>query len=64
MARQGIDGELMLRWGAKVWIESVCVHGPFHGDMHAGNIWFLARRAGQLPRLRDHGRAHRRVPAR
>ena len=41
MARQGIDGELMLRWGAKVWIEAVCVHGPFHGDMHAGNIWFL-----------------------
>ena len=41
MARRGIDGELMLRWGAKVWIESVCVHGPFHGDMHAGNIWFL-----------------------
>lgn len=41
MARQGIDGELMLRRGAKVWIESVCVHGPFHGDMHAGNIWFL-----------------------
>ncbi len=41
MARCGIDGELMLRWGAKVWIESVCVHGPFHGDMHAGNIWFM-----------------------
>ncbi len=41
MARQGIDGELMLRWGAKAWIEAVCVHGPFHGDMHAGNIWFM-----------------------
>lgn len=41
MARRGIDGELMLRWGAKAWIEAVCVHGPFHGDMHAGNIWFL-----------------------
>ena len=41
MARRGIDGELMLRWGAKVWIEAVVVHGPFHGDMHAGNIWFL-----------------------
>lgn len=41
MARLGIDGETMLRRGAKVWIESVCVHGPFHGDMHAGNIWFL-----------------------
>jgi predicted unusual protein kinase regulating ubiquinone biosynthesis (AarF/ABC1/UbiB family)/CBS domain-containing protein len=41
MARRGIDGELMLRRGAKVWIESVCVHGPFHGDMHAGNIWFM-----------------------
>lgn len=41
MARRGIDGELMLRWGAKVWIEAVIVHGPFHGDMHAGNIWFM-----------------------
>jgi predicted unusual protein kinase regulating ubiquinone biosynthesis (AarF/ABC1/UbiB family) len=41
MARRGIDGELVLRRGAKVWIEAVCVHGPFHGDMHAGNIWFL-----------------------
>ena len=41
MARRGIDGELMLRWGAKVWIESVIFHGPFHGDMHAGNIWFM-----------------------
>ncbi|MDE0804882.1 MAG: AarF/UbiB family protein [Acidimicrobiales bacterium] len=41
MARQGIDGELLLRWGAKVWIEAVIVHGPFHGDMHAGNIWFM-----------------------
>ncbi|MDZ7674871.1 MAG: AarF/UbiB family protein [Acidimicrobiales bacterium] len=41
MARRGIDGEMMLRWGAKVWIEAVVVHGPFHGDMHAGNIWFM-----------------------
>ena len=41
MARRGIDGELMLRWGAKVWIEAVIHHGPFHGDMHAGNIWFM-----------------------
>ena len=39
--RRGIDGEMVLRRGAKVWIESVCVHGPFHGDMHAGNIWVL-----------------------
>ena len=41
LERRGIDGELMLRRGAKVWIEAVCVHGPFHGDMHAGNIWVL-----------------------
>lgn len=41
MARRGVDGEMVLRRGAKVWIESVCQHGPFHGDMHAGNIWFL-----------------------
>ncbi|HEX9682045.1 MAG TPA: AarF/UbiB family protein [Acidimicrobiales bacterium] len=41
MERRNVDGELVLRRGAKVWIESVVVHGPFHGDMHAGNIWVL-----------------------
>ena len=39
--RRGVDGELVLRRGAKAWIEAVCVHGLFHGDMHAGNIWVL-----------------------
>jgi predicted unusual protein kinase regulating ubiquinone biosynthesis (AarF/ABC1/UbiB family) len=38
---QGLDGELILRRGAKTWIEAVVVHGPFHGDMHAGNLWVL-----------------------
>lgn len=38
---RGIDGQLILRRGAKVWAEAVMVHGPFHGDMHAGNIWAL-----------------------
>lgn len=38
---RGIDGELVLRRGAKVWAEAAMVHGPFHGDMHAGNIWIL-----------------------
>jgi predicted unusual protein kinase regulating ubiquinone biosynthesis (AarF/ABC1/UbiB family) len=38
---RGIDGELVLRRGAKVWAEAVILHGPFHGDMHAGNIWVL-----------------------
>ena len=38
---RGVDGELLLRRGAKVWVEAVLVHGPFHGDMHAGNIWLL-----------------------
>ena len=37
----GADGELVLRRGAKAWLEAVAVHGPFHGDMHAGNIWVL-----------------------
>ncbi len=41
MKRRGIDGALQLRRGAKVWIEAVCVHGPFHGDVHAGNLWVL-----------------------
>jgi predicted unusual protein kinase regulating ubiquinone biosynthesis (AarF/ABC1/UbiB family) len=38
---RNIDGELILRRGAKVWAEAVMIHGPFHGDMHAGNIWVL-----------------------
>lgn len=38
---RGLDGEAMLRRGAKVWAESVMVHGPFHGDLHAGNLWAL-----------------------
>jgi len=24
-----------------VWMEAALVHGPFHGDVHAGNIWVL-----------------------
>jgi predicted unusual protein kinase regulating ubiquinone biosynthesis (AarF/ABC1/UbiB family) len=38
---QGVDGELILRRGAKTWLEAVVIHGPFHGDMHAGNLWVL-----------------------
>jgi predicted unusual protein kinase regulating ubiquinone biosynthesis (AarF/ABC1/UbiB family) len=39
--RLGVDGETVLRRGAKTWIEAVVVHGPFHGDLHAGNLWVL-----------------------
>ncbi|MBV9284047.1 MAG: AarF/ABC1/UbiB kinase family protein, partial [Acidimicrobiia bacterium] len=39
--RRGIDGELMLRRGVKVWMEAALNHGPFHGDVHAGNLWLL-----------------------
>jgi predicted unusual protein kinase regulating ubiquinone biosynthesis (AarF/ABC1/UbiB family) len=38
---RGIDGELVLRRGVKVWLEAAVVHGPFHGDVHAGNLWVL-----------------------
>ena len=38
---QGVDGELILRRGIKVWAEAAMVHGPFHGDVHAGNLWVL-----------------------
>lgn len=38
---RGIDGELVLRRGLKVWMEAALVHGPFHGDVHAGNVWVL-----------------------
>jgi predicted unusual protein kinase regulating ubiquinone biosynthesis (AarF/ABC1/UbiB family) len=39
-ARNG-DGKLHMRRGVKVWMEACMVHGPFHGDVHAGNIWIL-----------------------
>ena len=41
IAQLGVDGELVLRRGIKVWIESALVHGVFHGDVHAGNLWVL-----------------------
>ncbi|MBX3314286.1 MAG: AarF/ABC1/UbiB kinase family protein [Actinobacteria bacterium] len=41
LARRDIDGELVLRRGIKVWIEAALTHGPFHGDVHAGNLWVL-----------------------
>lgn len=41
LTRRRIDGELVLRRGIKVWIEAALVHGPFHGDVHAGNLWVL-----------------------
>lgn len=34
-------GEHLLRAAVKVWLEAACVHGPFHGDLHAGNLWIL-----------------------
>jgi predicted unusual protein kinase regulating ubiquinone biosynthesis (AarF/ABC1/UbiB family) len=41
LEERGIDGELTLRRGVKVWMEAALVHGPFHGDVHAGNLWLL-----------------------
>ena len=38
---RGIDTETLLRKGIKAAMEAICVHGPFHGDVHAGNIWVL-----------------------
>lgn len=38
---RGFDGELLMRRGLKVGLEAVCLHGPFHADTHAGNIWVL-----------------------
>lgn len=35
------DTRMLIRRGVKVWIESVTLHGPFHGDVHAGNLWVL-----------------------
>ncbi|WP_067478423.1 ABC1 kinase family protein [Nocardia amamiensis] len=35
------DPELLIRRLVKVWLEGVTVHGLFHGDVHAGNLWLL-----------------------
>lgn len=37
----GADPELLIRRLVKVWLEGVAVHGLFHGDVHAGNLWLL-----------------------
>lgn len=36
-----VDHEALLRDLLKAWLESICVHGTFHGDLHGGNIWVL-----------------------
>ncbi|TWH62984.1 putative unusual protein kinase regulating ubiquinone biosynthesis (AarF/ABC1/UbiB family) [Rhodococcus rhodochrous J38] len=36
-----LDTSLLVRRGVKVWMEAVLCHGPFHGDVHAGNLWLL-----------------------
>jgi len=41
LRERGIDGALFLRRGVKVWMEAALIHGPFHGDVHAGNLWML-----------------------
>lgn len=42
IAAEGADGydvEGLLRAGVRAWFESVFVHGFFHGDVHAGNLF-------------------------
>ena len=34
-------GQRLLREAVKAWLEAACIHGPFHGDIHAGNLWIL-----------------------
>lgn len=36
-----VDGVMIMRRGVKVWMEAACVHGLFHGDVHAGNLMVL-----------------------
>lgn len=37
----GEHSELIVRRAAKVWMEALVLHGLFHGDVHAGNVWVL-----------------------
>ncbi len=36
---EGHDLTELVRIGARAWIEGALVHGLFHGDMHAGNLF-------------------------
>lgn len=36
---EGYDVEGLLRAGVRAWFESVFIHGFFHGDVHAGNLF-------------------------
>lgn len=38
---RGVDGPDLLQRGVKSWAEAVIIHGLFHGDVHAGNLWLL-----------------------
>jgi predicted unusual protein kinase regulating ubiquinone biosynthesis (AarF/ABC1/UbiB family) len=35
------DTQVLIRRLVKAWMEGVAVHGLFHGDVHAGNLWVL-----------------------
>jgi predicted unusual protein kinase regulating ubiquinone biosynthesis (AarF/ABC1/UbiB family) len=39
--RRNAEGAVLLRRAVKVWMEACMVHGLFHGDVHAGNVWVL-----------------------
>ncbi|CAN5313298.1 AarF/UbiB family protein [soil metagenome] len=41
LAEHNVDGELLLRRLIKTWVEAALLHGSFHGDVHAGNLWVL-----------------------
>ena len=41
----GHDLEDVLRTGVRAWVEAALVHGLFHGDVHAGNL-FVTRDGG------------------
>lgn len=41
LERMQFDARGNLRRGMKAWLEALVLHGPFHGDLHAGNIWAL-----------------------
>ncbi|GAB3688995.1 AarF/ABC1/UbiB kinase family protein [Actinocorallia lasiicapitis] len=41
LRERGLDGPELLRHGVKAWAEACLIHGLFHGDVHAGNLWVL-----------------------
>lgn len=61
MRQTGVDRDAVMRIGVKCYFRQVFVHGFFHGDLHAGNLFILPDQRIGLIDFGIVGRLNRRV---